>query len=60
MATPEEALLVALTFKGSGEVTALLDKQPETAAKEVKYLDRAQRISDPCLCVNGRNEYVSR
>src|SRR5262249_36445176 len=38
--TPKQALPVALTFKDSGEVTAVLGKQGETQVKGVKYLGR--------------------
>jgi CubicO group peptidase (beta-lactamase class C family) len=40
VATPKQALPVTLTFKDSGEVTAILGKQKETPVKEVKYEDR--------------------
>jgi CubicO group peptidase (beta-lactamase class C family)/acetyl esterase/lipase len=40
VATPKQALPVALTFKESGEVTAILGKQAEAPVKEVKYLER--------------------
>jgi CubicO group peptidase (beta-lactamase class C family) len=40
VATPKQALSVTLTFKDSGEVTAILGKQAETPVKEVKYVDR--------------------
>jgi CubicO group peptidase (beta-lactamase class C family) len=40
VATPKQTLPVTLTFKDSGEVTAILGKQAETPVREVKYLDR--------------------
>jgi CubicO group peptidase (beta-lactamase class C family) len=40
VATPKQALPVALTFRDSGEVFAVLGKQAETPVKEVKFVDR--------------------
>jgi CubicO group peptidase (beta-lactamase class C family) len=40
VATPKQALPITLTFKDSGEVTAVLGKQLETPVKDVKYPGR--------------------
>jgi CubicO group peptidase (beta-lactamase class C family) len=40
VATPKQALSIALTFQDSGEVTAILGKQAQTPVKDVKYADR--------------------
>ena len=40
IATPKRALPVTLTFKDSGEVSAILGEQAETPVKGVRYVDR--------------------